>query len=102
MLSPPNPPEASRRYGWTLRRILWFEKGEAAIRSALDLLEARFPMKAVADTFVVARSNLIKRVPRPRKPRGPYRKAGDGLLLGLIRRLVDERPSYGYRLSPGW
>jgi putative transposase len=54
-------------------------------------------MKAVADTLVVARSNLIERVTRSGKPRGPYRKAGDGLLLGLIRRLVDERPSYGYR-----
>jgi putative transposase len=54
-------------------------------------------MKAVADTLVVARSNLIERVTRSTKPRGPYRKAGDGLLLGLIRRLVDERPSYGYR-----
>jgi hypothetical protein len=28
MSSPPNPPEAPRRYGWTLRRILWFAKGE--------------------------------------------------------------------------
>jgi putative transposase len=54
-------------------------------------------MKAVADTLAIARSNLIERVSRPGKPRGAYRKAGDGLLLGLIRRLVDERPSYGYR-----
>ena len=28
MSSPPNPPEGPCRYGWTLRRILWFEKGE--------------------------------------------------------------------------
>jgi putative transposase len=54
-------------------------------------------MKTVADTLAIARSNLIERVSRPGKPRGAYRKAGDGLLLGLIRRLVDERPSYGYR-----
>ena len=26
----------------------------------------------------------------------PYRKAGDDELLALIRRLVDERPTYGY------
>jgi putative transposase len=54
-------------------------------------------MKAVADTFAVARSNLIERVARPVRKRGPYRKAKDGELLGLIRRLVDERPTYGYR-----
>ena len=29
--------------------------------------------------------------------RRPYRKAGDDELLALIRRLVDERPTYGYR-----
>jgi hypothetical protein len=29
--------------------------------------------------------------------RRPYRKAGDNELLALIRRLVDERPTYGYR-----
>jgi putative transposase len=35
---------------------------------------------------------------RPGKPRGPYPKAGDGLLLlGLIRHLVDEGLSCGYR-----
>jgi transposase InsO family protein len=36
-------------------------------------------------------------VTRPVRKRGPYRKAKDGELLGLIRRLVDERPTYGYR-----
>ena len=54
-------------------------------------------MKAVADTLAVARSNLIERVNRRAKSRRPYRKAGDNELLGLIRRLVDERPTYGYR-----
>ena len=54
-------------------------------------------MKTVADTLAIARSNLIERMTQPGKPRGPYRKVGDGPLLGLIRRLVDERPSYGYR-----
>ena len=50
-------------------------------------------MKAVADTLAVARSNLIERVSRRAKSRRPYRKAGDDELL----RLVDERPTYGYR-----
>jgi putative transposase len=30
-------------------------------------------------------------------PRGAYSKAGDEALLPLIRRLVEERPTYGYR-----
>ena len=54
-------------------------------------------MKAVADTLAVARSNLIERVSRRAKSRRPYRKAGNDELLALIRRLVDERPTYGYR-----
>ena len=54
-------------------------------------------MKAVADTLAVARSNLIELVSRRAKSRRPYRKAGDDELLALIRRLVDERPYYGYR-----
>ena len=54
-------------------------------------------MKAVADTLAVARSNLVERVALPTKPRRCYRKAADAPLLVLIRRLVDERPTYGYR-----
>ncbi len=54
-------------------------------------------MKAVADTLAIARSNLVARVTRSGRPRGRYRKAGDDELLVLIRRLLDERPSYGYR-----
>jgi len=54
-------------------------------------------MKAVADTLGVARSQLHDRVHRPPVPRGAYSKAGDEALLPLIRRLVDERPTYGYR-----
>ena len=54
-------------------------------------------MKAVAETLGVARSHLHERVHRDREPRGDYRKADDDGLLPLIRRLVDERPTYGYR-----
>ena len=53
-------------------------------------------MKAAA-MLAVARSNLIEHVSRRAKWRRPYRKAGDDELLALIRRLVDERPTYGYR-----
>jgi hypothetical protein len=54
-------------------------------------------MKAVADTIGVARSHLYERVHRPSSPRNSYRKPDDDELLPLIRRLVDERPTYGYR-----
>lgn len=54
-------------------------------------------MKAVADTLGVARSNLYDRVRRPSKPRGSYHKPEDEDLQPLVRRLVDERPTYGYR-----
>lgn len=54
-------------------------------------------MKAMADTLAVARSNLIERVIGPARLRGPYRKSADAPLLVLIRRLTDERPTYGYR-----
>jgi putative transposase len=63
----------------------------------MERSEGRFAMKAVADTLSVARSNLIELVSRRAKSRRPYRKAGDNELLALIRRLVDERPTYGYR-----
>ena len=54
-------------------------------------------MKAVADALEVARSHLHEKVLLLAKPRGSYRKPDDGDLLPLIRRLVDERPTYGYR-----
>jgi putative transposase len=54
-------------------------------------------MKAVAETLAVARSHLHDRVHRRPVPRGAYSKAGDEALLPLIRRLVDKRPTYGYR-----
>jgi putative transposase len=54
-------------------------------------------MKAVADTLGVARSNLHDKVRRAAKPRCSYRKPDDDELLPLVRRLVDERPTYGYR-----
>ena len=54
-------------------------------------------MKAVAETIGVARSHLHDKVRRTPKPRGPYRKQEDDALALLVRRLVDERPTYGYR-----
>jgi hypothetical protein len=54
-------------------------------------------MKPIADTLGVARSNLIEQVQRPPRPRPTYRKADDVWLLPLVRAIVDERPTYGYR-----
>ena len=54
-------------------------------------------MKRVAEALGVSRSNLAERARGKGQPRGPYRKATDKALLPLIRRLVDERPTYGYR-----
>jgi transposase InsO family protein len=54
-------------------------------------------MTTIASTLGVARSNLIQRLARTSKRRGRYNKTEDSQLLPLIRQLVDERPSYGYR-----
>ncbi|MGY4629269.1 transposase InsO family protein [Bradyrhizobium sp. USDA 4486] len=54
-------------------------------------------MKRIAETLGVARSNLVERVDGKRPKRGPQIRAGDVELTSHIRRLVDARPSYGYR-----
>lgn len=54
-------------------------------------------MKTIADTLDVSRSNLAERAARGRRPRGPYRRADDPELVAAVRRLVDDRPTYGYR-----
>jgi len=54
-------------------------------------------MKRVAEALGVSRSNLAQRTGGRTLARGPYVKADDETLLPLIRRFVDERPTYGYR-----
>ena len=54
-------------------------------------------MSAIAGVLGVARSHLYERTRGSGRARGPYRKQGDGDLLPLIRRLVNQRPTYGYR-----
>jgi transposase InsO family protein len=54
-------------------------------------------MKTVADALGVSRSNLAERLKGKSKPRGSYLNADDAELLPAIRRLVDARPTYGYR-----
>jgi putative transposase len=54
-------------------------------------------MKAVTETLGVARSNIAERVKDTRAKRGPQTRQGDLELAAEIRRLVDARPTYGYR-----
>ena len=54
-------------------------------------------MKAVTDTLGVARSNVAERLKGVRPKRGPQTRDGDLELAAEIRRLVDARPTYGYR-----
>ena len=54
-------------------------------------------MKTVAETLGVSRSNLVERLAEGAKPRRRYQKAQDAAVLPLVRRLVDARPTYGYR-----
>jgi len=55
-------------------------------------------MKRVAEALEVSRSRLAERMgsePKSRPPR--YDKAEDDVLLPLIREIIDERLTYGYR-----
>jgi putative transposase len=55
-------------------------------------------VKAVADALGVARSSLVKRLTTGAAPRKrSYSKAADAPLLARMRRLVEARPTYGYR-----
>ena len=54
-------------------------------------------MKTIAETLGVARSNLIERRDDAKPKRGPQDRPGDLELSADIRRLVDQRPTYGYR-----
>lgn len=54
-------------------------------------------MKRIAETLGVAHSNLVERAGGKRPKRGRQTRAGDAELTSDIRRLVDSRPSYGYR-----
>jgi hypothetical protein len=54
-------------------------------------------VKTIATTLGVARSNLVERKDGARSKRGPQTRAGDVELAADIRRLVDARPTYGYR-----
>ena len=54
-------------------------------------------MKTVTDTLGLARSNIAERIKRVRPKRGRQTREGDLEVAAEIRRLVDVRPTYGYR-----
>ena len=54
-------------------------------------------MKTITDTLGLARSSIAERMKGVRPKRGPQTRDGDLELAGDIRRLVDARPTYGYR-----
>jgi transposase InsO family protein len=54
-------------------------------------------VKRVTQTLGVARSNVLERRNDARPRRGPQERPGDVELAAAIRRLVDARPTYGYR-----
>src|SRR5690242_2927469 len=75
----------------------WTSRGQKK-RSSVELCaKGQFPMKVVTDTLEVARSNVAERVKGARPIRGPQTREGDLELSAEIRRLVDARPTYGYR-----
>jgi putative transposase len=54
-------------------------------------------VKAVAQTLGVSRSNLVEQLARQSKPRRRYHKAQDAAVLEEVRKLVKQRPTWGYR-----
>jgi len=54
-------------------------------------------VKRVSETLGVSRSNVLERRDGARPRRGLQERAGDVELSAAIRRLVDARPTYGYR-----
>ncbi len=51
----------------------------------------------MADVLGVSRSNLVERLKGNDKPRRRHHRAQDAALLPLVKPLVGERPTYGYR-----
>jgi putative transposase len=59
--------------------------------------EGRFPMKTVAEVIGVTRSNLAKRLQQVAQKRTGRPPLPDEELLALIKAVIAELPTYGYR-----
>jgi transposase-like protein len=81
-----------------LERLLGRKTMEVEIfKEALDLTRAKKPTLPSPTTLGVARSNVIARRDDQKTPARAAGRPGDLDLVGVIRRLVDERPTYEYR-----
>ena len=56
-------------------------------------------MKTVASVLGVSRSNLVERLKGHDEPCRRHHRVQDAALLPLVKRLVGERPTYGYRIT---
>lgn len=54
-------------------------------------------MKAVTDTLGISRSHQYEKKKEAMRTRRHYQKPDDEKYLSLIRKICDERPTYGYR-----
>lgn len=54
-------------------------------------------MKSISETLEVARSNIYERTGKKQPGRQSYKKTADLVLLPDIQKIVDRRPTYGYR-----
>ena len=88
---------AGRRWRSRSRRRPSRRRGQKTDLAADVAAQGRFPVSIVAETIGVSRSRLHARVTGASKRRGRYHKPEDDALLPAIRRLVDARPTYGYR-----
>ena len=79
----------------------WTSRAQKTDLARAVAAEGRFPVKVVAETLGVARSNLIDRLKEKTKPRRRYHKAQDAAVVPLITALAAARPTYGYRRITG-
>lgn len=88
---------ATRR--WTTRSCGRLRPGrrKKAGLAFVVVTEGRFPISRAAEVLGLSHSHLHVRVAERSTPRGPYSESSDIELLPALRRLVDARPTYGYR-----
>ena len=70
-------------------------RGSETDVAAAVVAEGRVPMKIVAETIGVSRSQLHAKAAGASKPRGRDRKGGDDDLRPVLLGLVDARPAHG-------
>ena len=59
--------------------------------------EGRHPVKRIAGTMGVSRTHQYEKRHRAQGGKGFYHKPEDERYLALIRKIIDDRATYGYR-----